>query len=78
METNANVSLAILIAAAQVLPRVIGAKECGKHGVGEIIRELGAELPGNLVGPYAGARREAVQILQSHCRQCGRCKMARR
>ena len=78
MEANANVPLAILIALAQALPRVIGAKKCGKHGVGEIIRELRAELPGNGVGPYAGARREAVQILESHCRQCGRCKMARR
>ena len=77
LQTNANVSLALLIAMASVLPRVAGAKKCGKHGVGAIIRELRAELPGNGVGPYVAARREAVQILESHCRQCGLCKMAK-
>jgi hypothetical protein len=78
VDSNANVSVAVLIAAASVLPRVIGPKKCGKHGVGEIIRELRAELPGNGVGPYVVARREAVQLLESHCRQCGRCKMGQR
>ena len=78
METQANVSLVILLATARMLPRAIGAKKCGKVGVGEIIRELRAELPGNCVGPYAGARRETIQLLESHCRACGRCKVGRR
>ena len=77
METNANVSLALLVATAGVLHKAIGAKKCGKYGVGEVIRELRAELPGNGLGPYVSARREAVQILESHCRMCRRCKMWR-
>jgi hypothetical protein len=78
LETQANVSLAILIAVARMFPRTIGPKKCGKVGVGEIIRELRAELPGNSVGPYAGARREAMQILESQCRACSRCEVGRR
>jgi hypothetical protein len=77
LQNNANVSLALLIAMASVLPRVVGAKKCGKHGVGAIIREMRAELPGNGVGPIAAGRREGVQFLEAHCRQCGLCKMAK-
>ena len=74
MEQNANVSLALLVAIAGVLHRAVGAKKCGKYGVGEVIRTLRAELPGNGVGPFVSARREAVQLLESHCRLCGQCK----
>ena len=75
METHANTSLALLVATASVLHKAIGAKKCGKYGVGEVLRELRAELPGNGVGPYVSARREAVQLLESHCRLCRACKL---
>lgn len=75
MEASANVSVALLVAIAGVLHKAIGAKKCGKYGVGEVLRELRAELPGNGVGPYASARRDAVQIVESHCRMCRRCKL---
>ena len=75
LETHANTSLALLVATASVLHKAIGAKKCGKYGVGEVLRELRAELPGNGVGPYVSARREAVQLLESHCRLCRACKL---
>jgi hypothetical protein len=74
LEANANVSIALLLAVAGVLRKSIGPKKCGKYGVGEVLRELRAELPGNGLGPYVAARREAVQILESHCRMCRRCR----
>jgi len=78
MQTSPNVSLALLLAMAASMPHTLGPKRCGKEGVGAWIKALRAELPGNGVGPYVAARREAVQLLESHCRLCGRCKVARR
>jgi hypothetical protein len=74
VESNSNVSLALLLAMARVLHRAVGPKKCGKYGVGAMVRELRAELPGNGVGPLVGARREAVQLLESNCRLCGACR----
>jgi hypothetical protein len=63
----------VMLAWARLQPRALGRKDCKKFGVGGLIRELRRELPENGVGPAMAARREAIQLLECHCRLCGKC-----
>jgi hypothetical protein len=76
--TDDSIFLAVFLAWARVQPEILGPKKCRKRGVGAVLSELRAELPGNGIGPRTEARREAVQILESHCRLCGRCSIMER
>lgn len=67
----------VLLAWAQVQAEILGHKKCRKTGIGALIRKLREGLSENVVGPTAAARREGAQLLESHCRVCGKCREMR-
>lgn len=77
MEGSAEIFRAVLIAWAHVQARTLGHKQCRRAGVGALVRELRDEIPLNGHGPLIGARRDAAQLLESHCRLCGKCREMR-
>lgn len=64
----------VLIAWASVQAETLGRKKCAKTGVGALIRKLKEGIPENGSGRVVGERREAAQLLESHCRVCGKCR----
>lgn len=48
---------------------------CRFFGVGKLRKELARELP--VIVSDSGAYREALHILESHCRLCRGCKLGR-
>lgn len=78
MEEKYRVFVAVLLAWARLQPELLGPKKCRRKGVGALLRELRHDAPDFTLGPYIEARREGAQILESHCRICGRCDMAGR
>lgn len=60
----------------EIIPLLVGPKECRKHGVGRMIKN--ARLRVDLTPATSGAQRELVQALESGCRICpmrGECKI---
>lgn len=51
----------------EVMPLLVGPKECRKHGIGRMIKNGHARI---LRHPETGAERELVQALESGCRIC--------
>ena len=67
----------VLLALLRVLPALTGSKACRKFGLGAVVLELRAQIPDNGVGPLVAERKDALLFLESNCRQCGRCRLAR-
>lgn len=62
------------VAWIRLQPKLLGRKQCAKVGVGGMIRELRAMVPENGTGAYVAKARQDLQLLESSCRVCGRCR----
>jgi hypothetical protein len=74
-------ALLILLAAYSVRRDRKGAKWCRRDGIGAVRAMLGAPLPDGVpevpaIREYREAQRGAIEILEHHCRICGRCDLA--
>jgi hypothetical protein len=52
---------------------LVGPAICRRFVVGWLRTEVQRDLPDNVLSPET---RHALQILQSHCRLCGRCRLS--
>lgn len=63
----------VLIAWAQVQAETMGARKCSKKGVGALIRKLRGNLDTGAPEIYGRSTERAAQLLEGHCRLCGKC-----
>lgn len=68
----------VLLAWANLQADTMPAKKCAKKGVGGMIHWLRVQLNAGVPGIYGRDALRATQLLESHCRLCGRCAKEQR
>lgn len=66
----------VLLSWAQLQSETMGARKCARKGVGGLIRVMREHLQSAAVELYRRDTVRAVQLLESHCRLCGKCAKA--
>jgi hypothetical protein len=66
----------VLLAWAELQAEQMGQKKCARKGVGGMIRKLRGHLESPAVELYRRDTLRSVQLLESHCRLCGKCREA--
>lgn len=60
---------------AEMKSETLSPEKCRSKGVGKYTEVMRRRMPENGAGPCVAMARQAVQLLESHCRLCGRCKI---